>query len=83
VALDLVALMGNPIIASSVHDEDEMLGYTADPLIIHENIGHTVDMVIDSGPSGLQASTVLSCLHGKISLVREGKGFDAVVPWLQ
>ena len=36
IALDIVKLLGNPIISTSIHDEDEVLEYTTDPELILE-----------------------------------------------
>lgn len=83
VARDIVVELGNPIIASSVHDDDEMLEYTTDPVVIHDRLGNMVDIVIDSGSSGREASTVVNCADGMISLVRQGKGIDEILPWIQ
>ena len=36
VALALVSALGNPLVATSVHDDDEVIEYTTDPELIHE-----------------------------------------------
>jgi tRNA threonylcarbamoyl adenosine modification protein (Sua5/YciO/YrdC/YwlC family) len=74
IALTIVRELGRPIIATSVHDDDEVLDYTTDPELIHEKFEREVDMVIDGGPCGLEPSTILDCTGDEIVLVREGKG---------
>ncbi|MBI1315764.1 threonylcarbamoyl-AMP synthase [bacterium] len=70
----IVALLEHPIIASSVHDEDEILEYTTDPELIAEKYDKLVDLVIDSGPGDLFASTVVDLSSGSPEIVRVGKG---------
>lgn len=79
IARQLVKQLGRPIVAASVHDEDAILEYTTDPQAIHQKFGKQVDMVIDGGAGGLEASTVLDCTGNEIKLVRQGKGD---VSWL-
>ena len=74
ISQQLVKLLGRPIIATSVHDEDEMLEYTTDPQLIHDRWQHEVDMVIDGGILGLEPSTVIDCTGPAPELVRQGKG---------
>ena len=74
IALALIDALGEPIVASSVHDEDALLEYTTDPERIDEKWGQSVDMVIDGGPGGFEASTILDCTGGAVALVRQGKG---------
>ncbi len=74
IALSIVRELRRPIIAASVLDEDLILEYTNDPNLIHEKFEHEVDIVIDGGVGGLEASTILDCTDNEIVLVREGKG---------
>ncbi|MFW5707182.1 MAG: L-threonylcarbamoyladenylate synthase, partial [Bacteroidota bacterium] len=70
----LVEDYGNPIISTSIYDDDEILEYTTDPELIYENHINMVDIVIDGGYGGNVPSTVLDCTSGEIEIVREGKG---------
>ncbi len=74
VSRELVRLLGNPIISTSVYDDDEIIEYTTDPELIHENYQQHVDIVIDGGNGGNQASTVIDCTGDELVVVREGKG---------
>ncbi|WP_299013715.1 L-threonylcarbamoyladenylate synthase [uncultured Polaribacter sp.] len=69
----LVAELGNPIISTSIRDEDDILEYTTDPELIFEKWQNRVDLVIDGGYGDNEASTVID-LTEEPTLVREGKG---------
>ncbi|MCP4552370.1 MAG: threonylcarbamoyl-AMP synthase [Bacteroidetes bacterium] len=70
----IITELGNPIMSSSVYDEDELIEYTTDPELIHEKYKNIVDIVIDGGFGGNEASTIIDCTQNEISIVREGKG---------
>ena len=70
----IVETLGNPIVTTSIHDEDEILEYTTDPELIYEKWGDLVDVVIDGGYGGNIASTVIDLSKGEVEVVREGKG---------
>ncbi|WP_159019947.1 L-threonylcarbamoyladenylate synthase [Algibacter sp. L3A6] len=74
IALDIVKLLGNPIISTSIHDEDAVLEYTTDPELILEKWDNLVDLVIDGGYGDNEASTVIDLSDGEPIIVREGKG---------
>ncbi|WP_147676826.1 L-threonylcarbamoyladenylate synthase [Algibacter pacificus] len=74
IALDIVKLLGNPIISTSIHDEDTVLEYTTDPELIHEKWDNLVDLVIDGGYGDNEASTVIDLSDGDPVVLREGKG---------
>ncbi|MEZ4722470.1 MAG: L-threonylcarbamoyladenylate synthase [Flavobacteriales bacterium] len=71
---ELVRLLGNPIVTTSIHDEDDIIEYSTDPELIHEKFEHVVDCVIDGGFGGQIASTVVDCSRGGIEIVRDGLG---------
>ena len=74
IAHALVEALGNPIISTSIHDEDELLEYTTDPELIYEKWEKLVDVVIDGGYGGNVASTVIDLSEGEPQILREGKG---------
>lgn len=74
IARAIVESLGNPIVATSVHDDDSILEYTTDPELIHEKWSNRVDIVIDGGTGGLDPSTVISCVNDEIEIIRMGKG---------
>lgn len=74
IARQIVKMLGNPILSTSIRDEDEILEYTTDPELIHEKYEDKVDLVIDGGYGDNQASTVIDCTSGEFEIIREGKG---------
>lgn len=74
ICLDIVKELGNPLITTSIKDEDDVLEYTTDPELIYEKYGDLVDAVIDGGYGGNQPSTVIDCSTGSIEIIREGAG---------
>jgi tRNA A37 threonylcarbamoyladenosine synthetase subunit TsaC/SUA5/YrdC len=74
IALEIVRELGNPILTTSIHDPDQVVEYTTDPELIHENYESLVDIVVDGGPGDIEPSTVLDCSGSEIVVVREGKG---------
>lgn len=74
IALEIVEKLGNPIISTSIHDDDEVLEYTTDPELILEKWGNLVDLVIDGGYGDNEASTVIDLSQDEPVILREGKG---------
>ena len=74
IALEIVKKLGNPIISTSIHDEDEVIEYTTDPELILEKWNDLVDLVIDGGYGDNHASTVIDLSEDTPVVVREGKG---------
>jgi len=74
IARTIVRELGNPIISTSIKDDDEVIEYTTDPELIFEKWGHQVDAVIDGGYGGNVASTVVDLTGRDPLIVREGKG---------
>ena len=71
---EIVKELGNPIMSTSIHDEDEIIEYTTDPELIHEKYKNIVDIVIDGGYGDNEASTIVDCTTDEIMILREGKG---------
>ncbi|UUV21025.1 L-threonylcarbamoyladenylate synthase [Paenimyroides aestuarii] len=74
IALELVKQLGNPIISTSIYDEDEVLEYTTDPELIFEKWQNKVDAVIDGGYGDNIASTIIDLTGPEPEVIREGKG---------
>lgn len=70
----IVRTLGNPIISTSIYDEDEVIEYTTDPELIFEKWEKLVDLVVDGGYGGNIASTIIDLTGDIPILVREGKG---------
>lgn len=74
IARTLVEALGNPIVSTSIRDDDDVLEYTTDPELIYEKWGNLVDIVIDGGYGGNVASTIIDLSTGFPEVIREGKG---------
>lgn len=74
IALALVAALGNPIVSTSIRDDDEVIEYTTDPELIYEKWDHLVDLVIDGGYGDNQPSTIIDLSEDEPVVIREGKG---------
>ena len=71
---EIVRELGNPILSTSVHDDDAIVEYITDPELIHEKYGDLVDLVIDGGFGGNIPSTVIDCIGNEPIITRLGKG---------
>ena len=79
IARMLVKELGNPLISTSVHDDDEILEYITDPELIHEKYENILDLVIDGGYGQNEASTVIDCTGNEPIIIREGLGSIDVI----
>ncbi len=70
----IVEELGNPIMTTSVHDDDEIVEYITDPELIYENFKDKVDIVVDGGYGNNVASTVVNCVGDEIDIIRQGVG---------
>jgi len=74
IAREIVRVLGNPILSTSIKDDDEVIEYSTDPELIHEKYEDLVDLVIDGGYGDNEPSTVVDCTMGDFEVIREGKG---------
>ena len=74
IALDIVRMLGNPIVSTSIHDDDEVLEYSTDPELIFEKWQYLVDLVIDGGYGDNVGSTIIDLSGYEPVVIREGKG---------
>ncbi|HEU5146189.1 MAG TPA: L-threonylcarbamoyladenylate synthase [Chryseosolibacter sp.] len=74
VPMSIVEVLGNPLITSSLKNEDIIREYTTDPAEMYEDLKHLVDIVVDSGAGGNVPSTVVDCTSDEIRIVRQGLG---------
>ena len=70
----IVAELGNPLITSSIKDDDLIVEYTTDPEEIYEDFKNLVDIVIDGGAGGNVPSTVVDCTGEQLKIIRQGLG---------
>jgi tRNA threonylcarbamoyl adenosine modification protein (Sua5/YciO/YrdC/YwlC family) len=74
IILEIVRKLGHPILTTSLKEDDEILEYSTDPEVIHDEYKDLVDLVIDGGYGGLIPSTILDCTGDEPVLIREGLG---------
>ncbi len=74
ICLEIVKQLGNPIMSTSVHDDDEIIEYTTDPELIHEKYKDIVDIVIAGGYGNNEASTIVDCTENNYTIIRQGLG---------
>ncbi len=77
IAQTLIKELGQPLVVTTIHHEDEIIEYMTDPEEIHEKFERQVDMVIDGGAGGNIPSTIVNCTTDEIEVIREGKGILA------
>lgn len=70
----IVKELGNPIISTSIHDEDEVLEYSTDPELIFEKWQNQIELVIDGGYGNNVPSTIIDLSGNEPEVIREGKG---------
>ncbi|QIK53759.1 threonylcarbamoyl-AMP synthase [Dysgonomonas sp. HDW5B] len=71
---EIVRILGNPVLTTSVKNDDEIIEYTTDPELMDEKYENIVDLIVDGGYGGLEASTIVDCTDGEPTVVRQGKG---------
>jgi tRNA threonylcarbamoyl adenosine modification protein (Sua5/YciO/YrdC/YwlC family) len=74
IIIEIVKELGNAVLTTSIHDEDEMIDYTTDPELIYEHYNNQVDAVIDGGYGNNVPSTVIDCTGELPVVVRMGMG---------
>lgn len=74
ILMEILQKLGNPIMSTSIHDDDEIIDYITDPELIYEKYKEKVDIIIDGGFGDNQPSTIVDCTGKEIFIVREGKG---------
>lgn len=79
IALEIVRMLGNPIVSTSIRDEDEVLEYSTDPELIYEKWQNKVDLVIDGGYGDNVGSTIIDLSGYEPIVVREGKGDPNII----
>ena len=74
IILEIVRQLGNPILTTSLKEDDQILEYSTDPELIYEEYRDLVDAVIDGGYGGLIPSTIIDCSGDEPEVIREGLG---------
>jgi len=71
---EIVEELGNAVLTTSIHDEDEVIDYTTDPELIYDHYRFVVDAVINGGYGNNIPSTVIDCTGEFPVVIRQGKG---------
>lgn len=71
---EIVRQLGNPVLSTSVKDENDEREYITNPELIHEKWQDFAEIVIDGGLGGIEPSTVVDCTLGDPVIIRQGKG---------
>jgi tRNA threonylcarbamoyl adenosine modification protein (Sua5/YciO/YrdC/YwlC family) len=74
ICLEIVKQLGNPIMSTSIHDDDDVIDYTTDPELIYDKYKDRVDIVIAGGYGNNQPSTVVDCTSDEFVILRQGLG---------
>jgi tRNA threonylcarbamoyl adenosine modification protein (Sua5/YciO/YrdC/YwlC family) len=70
----IVQELGNPIITTSIHDDDSIAEYSTDPELIFEKFQHQVDIIIDGGYGNNIPSTIVDATNDDFEIIRQGLG---------
>ncbi len=65
--------LGEPIMSSTLTLPGDQMPLT-DALEIEERIGHEIDAIVESGPAGIEPTTVLDLTGGDVEVLRHGRG---------
>lgn len=74
IPLSIIKELGNPVMSTSLHNEDEITKYLTDPTEIYEKFEGIVDVIIDSGFGGNEPSTIVDCTGILPVILRQGMG---------
>jgi tRNA threonylcarbamoyl adenosine modification protein (Sua5/YciO/YrdC/YwlC family) len=77
ICIEMVQLLGNPIITTSVKNAENELFNDAEE--IAERLGRLVDMVIDGGRIVAHHSTIIDLSGDTPMVIREGKGDTSII----
>ncbi len=70
----IVEALGNPLVTTSIKDDDKVVEYTTDPELIYEKYQKQVEIVVDGGYGQNVASTIVNCVETPFEVVRQGIG---------
>jgi tRNA threonylcarbamoyl adenosine modification protein (Sua5/YciO/YrdC/YwlC family) len=70
----IIKELGNPVMSTSLHDEDEITEYLTDPSEIFEKFENIVELIIDGGYGGNEPSTIVDCTGTESVILRQGAG---------
>jgi tRNA threonylcarbamoyl adenosine modification protein (Sua5/YciO/YrdC/YwlC family) len=73
IAQGLIEMLGQPIMSSTLFlpGDDIPLTQIDD---IRDRVGSQVDAIVDGGAGGIDPTSILDLSHGRVEILREGKG---------
>lgn len=81
----LLQALGNPIISTSAHLQEDEGGTPRAPLErakLFDQLDKLVDVIVDDGVEpGFEVSTILDLTNEEPALVRQGLGWEAAIAW--
>ena len=72
----LIQQLGNPLVSSSIHADDEIQEYLTEPEEIYEEWMNKIDYLVSGGAGANVGTTVLDATSADITLIREGLGYE-------
>jgi len=79
IALEIVNALGNPLLSTSIHKEEDLLTYPTDPKAIFERYKNVTDMTVDGGYGKSGESTIIDCTAEDPEIIREGLGLERLL----
>jgi tRNA threonylcarbamoyl adenosine modification protein (Sua5/YciO/YrdC/YwlC family) len=70
----IISELGNPLVCSSIHSEDEIQEYLTEPQEIFEVWQNKVAYIVDGEAGHNVGTTVIDASEGELELIREGLG---------
>ena len=74
----LIEALGNPLVSTSIHSEDEIQTYLTEIEEIYEVWQDKVEWIVDGGTGGNIGSTVIDAVGEEPFIIREGKGMELI-----
>ena len=72
----IISELGNPLVCSSIHSEDEIQEYLTEPKEIFEVWQNKVAYIVDGEAGHNVGTTVIDASEGELELIREGLGIE-------
>lgn len=78
IAQAIISELGNPLVSSSIHADDEIQKYLTEPQEIYEVWKHKVDFIVDGGAGQNTGTTVIDATGEELEIIREGLGHEMI-----
>jgi len=72
IALQIIRLLGNPMMTTSVKLNIAEPEYTMDPELLADTYATLVDLIINGGHGGTVPSTIVNCIDDNFEITRQG-----------